>query len=331
MDLREDQLVEAIAEVLAGPGPEVLVGVGDDAAVVAAAGGPLVLTTDMLVEGVHFDRALISALDLGAKAVTAAVSDVAAMAASPRYALACLALPPAAEASWVVELYRGMRSACDRYGLWLVGGDLSRAERVVLAVSAVGEAPPGGGLLRSGARPGDRIVVTGALGGAAGGLLLAGRAGGAEASAAGRALLQAHRRPSARVGEARVLAGAGATAMMDVSDGLALDLWRLCRASGVGARVALEAVPVAAPLRELAPVLAVDPLELALSGGEDYELLATLPAEAVEPARSELGERFAVPLAEVGVVVEGEGLVAVDAEGGEGPLEPRGWDHFGGN
>ena len=189
-------------------------------------------------------------------------------------------------------------------------------------------------MTRAGARPGDRVVVTGSLGAAAGGLRLARlgspEAGGAAASAAGRALLAAHLRPKARVGEAVALARAGATAMIDVSDGLALDLWRLCRASGVGARISLPHVPVAPALFELAGILGADPLELALGGGEDYELLATLPPGAIGAARAELGATFGVSLAEIGSIIEGGGCTAVDAEGRERALEPVGWDHFAG-
>ena len=334
MEPAEDRLVAAIARVLSEPGPGVRVGVGDDAAVVASPRGELLLTTDLLVEGVHFDRSRTAARDLGWKAVAVNVSDVAAMAGSPRYAVVGLALPVDVGEPWVVELYGGMRAACDEHALWLVGGDLSRADRVVISVAVAGEVPPGGAVTRAGARPGDRVVVTGSLGAAAGGLRLTRlgppEAGGAAASAAGRALLAAHLRPKARVGEAVALARAGATAMIDVSDGLALDLWRLCRASGVGARISLPHVPVAPALFELAGILGADPLELALGGGEDYELLATLPPGAIGAARAELGATFGVSLAEIGSIIEGGGCTAVDAEGRERALEPVGWDHFAG-
>jgi len=142
-----------------------------------------------------------------------------------------------------------------------------------------------------------------------------------------RDLLAVHYRPVARVGEAMTLAMSGATAMMDISDGLAKDLSRLCVESGVGARLELARVPVSPSLAHLAEALGLDELELALSGGEDYELLAAMPAEAVEGARRELSEVFGVSLTEVGEITP-EGLVAVDAGGTERPLEPRGWDHF---
>lgn len=330
----EDDLLAAIRRVLSGDQPGVVVGVGDDAAVVEAAsrGAAVILTADMLVEGVHFDRRLSSPRELGYKAVVVNVSDVAAMAGSPRHALASVALSPEVDAAWVMELYGGMREACGEYALSLVGGDLSRAEAVVLAMTVTGEVERGRAVLRAGARPGDRVVVTGALGAAAGGLELArapaARVGAALASDWGRELLRAHARPVARVGEGQSLAQAGATAMMDVSDGLALDLSRLCAAGRVGARVRLADVPVAPGLEPLARLLPVDPLELALSGGEDYELVATLPERAVAEARAMLAERYGASLAEVGEIVEGEGLVAVEPSGRERPLEPRGWDHF---
>jgi thiamine-monophosphate kinase len=173
--------------------------------------------------------------------------------------------------------------------------------------------------------------VTGSLGAAAGGLLLA-RAGHPAATTPwGRALLEAQFRPAARVGEGATLGQCGATAMMDISDGLSLDLSRLCAESAVGARVHLSSVPVAPELRELAGVVTVDPIELALSGGEDYELLATIDPAALDTAREKLAERFGVALTDVGEITTEDGLVAIGADGAEGPLQPTGWDHFGGS
>jgi thiamine-monophosphate kinase len=319
MDVSEEELLAAIRRVLAGAGPEIRVGPGDDAAVIGvSAGAELLVTTDVLVEGVHFDRALSAARDLGYKAIVASVSDVAAMAGSPRAAVCALALRDEVSASWAVELLGGMRDACSEHALWLVGGDLSRGPAVTIAVTVTGEVAPGAAVLRSGASPGDVLVVTGALGASAAGLRVA--RGGSVASALDRELLRAHFRPTARVGEARVLARHGATAMIDLSDGLALDLSRVCRASRVGARVRLVDVPVAD---------GATPGE-ALGGGEDYELLAALPRGAVDGARAELRDAFGVSLAAIGDIIDGEGLVAVEADGAERPLEPEGWDHFGG-
>ena len=332
MELTEDELIAAITRLLSGSQPGVVVGVGDDAAVIEPGRGQQVLTTDLLIEGVHFERASISPRDLGAKAVTVNVSDIAAMGGSPRAALAGIGLAPDVEAAWVMELYGGMRDACAEYALSLVGGDTNRADLVVVSVTLVGEVSPGRAVTRSAARIGDAIVVTGALGAAAGGLALS-RAQPAAMTAAlsspwGRALLDALARPVARVGEGQTLAQSGAHAMMDLSDGLAKDLSRLCLASGVGARVELVTVPVAEPLRAGAASLGVDALELALGGGEDYELVATLDPTDAEAARRVLDERFGVTLTTVGTIIEGEGLVAVGDDGRETPFGSKGWDHF---
>jgi thiamine-monophosphate kinase len=212
-----------------------------------------------------------------------------------------------------------------------VGGDTNRANAVVIAVAVVGEVGSGHAVTRSGARPGDIVVVTGSLGAAAGGFLLSrihpAKLLQALAEPWGRELLDAQARPVARVGEGQTLAQAGATAMMDLSDGLGKDLSRLCAASGVGTRLELARVPVAAAVRHAAEFLEVDPQELALAGGEDYELLATIDLTNLSRARGYLRERFGVTLTDVGVIID-EGLVAVDAEGRESALEPKGWDHF---
>lgn len=334
MELSEDGLVAAIRTVLSGETSGVIVGLGDDAAVVEPGTGSSVLTTDLLVDGVHFERGSTSARDLGAKAIAVNVSDIAAMGASPRYALASLALPSDIEAAWVVELYGGMRAACDEYALALVGGDLSRAERLVISVVVLGEVSRGRAVTREGARAGDAIVVTGSLGAAAAGLALS-RAPAPVLLAAlsagwARELLDALARPAARVGEGVTLAQCGATAMMDLSDGLAKDLSRLCIASGVGARVRLADVPIPEAVRAAAEAFAVDPLDLAISGGEDYELLATIAPTEVDGARERLRDRFGLALTQVGDIVEGQGLVAVDAHGAESTMEPKGWDHFAG-
>jgi thiamine-monophosphate kinase len=229
----------------------------------------------------------------------------------------------------VVDLYGGIREAAQDYGMSVVGGDTSRADRIVVAVTVTGEVARGRAVTRAGARPGDRIVVTGALGGAAGGLRLA-RSGewAAVGSDWGRELVAVHLRPTARVGEGQTLAGAGATAMIDVSDGLAKDLGRLCAESGVGASVEISEIPIAAGLERLRAVIGSEPLQLALGGGEDYELLATIRPESVEGATASLRDRFGTRLTDIGVIREAAGLVAIAADGTEAPLEPTGWDHF---
>jgi thiamine-monophosphate kinase len=329
----EDELIAIMRKLLADDAPGVRLGPGDDAALVDFGSHVGVLTADMMVEGVHFERLTTSPHDLGYKALATCVSDVAAMGGSPRYALVSLALPVDVELPWIVELYGGLRDAAGEYAMSVVGGDTSRAEAVVISVAVAGEVAMNGAVTRSGARPGDRIVVTGVLGAAAGGLRLAQApphdVAAAAASEWGRELLAAHSRPIARVGEGQTLAQSGATAMIDVSDGLALDLSRLCRESGVGAVLRLADVPVARGLEELLATLPdADPMELALHGGEDYELLATIPPEVVASAAAKLRERFGTPLTEIGEVRLAPGLFGIGEDGNERPLEPRGWDHF---
>jgi thiamine-monophosphate kinase len=327
----EDQLVAAIRRVLSGDAPGVVISVGDDAAVVEGGRHQQVLTTDMLVEGVHFELETTSAHDLGFKAIVVNVSDVAAMGGSPRYGLASVGVSDAIEAPWIMELYGGMLEAADEYAMSLVGGDTSRADRLIVSVTVVGEVATGRAVTRAGARPGDRLVVTGSLGTAAGGLRLAQEQPEEVMEILGtdwaRTLVQSLERPVARVGEGQALAQAGATAMMDLSDGLALDLSRLCRESAVGATVRAADIPAAAQLRELAGAQGVDPLELALHGGEDYELLATIPPEVFERVEAAIGERFGTALTDIGEITEGS-LVLETADGGQAPLEPKGWDHF---
>ena len=331
MELSELDLVRGIRRVLSGDAPGVVIAVGDDAAVVEPGRHHGVLTADMLVEGVHFELGSTAPHDLGHKAVSVNVSDVAAMGGSPRYGLISLGLSDAIEAAWVMELYGGMREAADEYGMSLVGGDTSRAGRAVVSVTVYGEVAEGMAVTRSGARPGDALVVTGTLGGSAGGLRIARDAARHHTEALstewGRSLLAVHERPRARVGEGQALAAAGAHAMIDVSDGLAIDLGRLCEESGVGARITIPDIPFAPGLVDLAEGTDVDPVDLALHGGEDYELLAALPPGDVDEARRTVVERFGTRLTEIGAVVEGAGLVAVRGDLEE-PLEPRGWDHF---
>ena len=316
MDISEDELITAIGRVLSGTGPDVLVPVGDDAAVVRGGTGDLVLTTDALVEGTHFDRATSTPHDIGYKAISVSLSDIAAMAASPRYALCALTLSDDVDAGWAMELFGGMREASDEFACTLVGGNLARGSEVTVVITLTGEVARGAAVRRDGAGPGDVVVVTGALGGAAAGRRLARR--GAPWTEDELDAIRRHERPAPRVGEAPVLARNGATAMIDVSDGLTRDLVRICEASGVGVRLDLAKVPghPAAAGGE------------ALGGGEDYELLATIPSgAAVANAARELADVFATPLTAIGTIAA-EGLQTIDDAGVTRPLEPSGWDHF---
>lgn len=330
--LGEDELVDMMRKLLGGDAPGVVLGPGDDAALVDLGAHLGILTADMLVEGVHFRRHDSAPNDVGYKALAVNVSDVAAMGGSPRYALVSLGIPSDVDPSWVVELYGGLRDCAAEHAMAVVGGDTSRSDVIVVSVAVTGEVARGGAVTRAGARAGDRIVVTGALGAAAGGLRLAEAeahdVARAVATEWGRSLLASLSRPVARVGEGHTLAQAGATAMIDVSDGLLKDLARLCAASGVRGVVVLDHVPVAPELGELATVFPLEPRDLALGGGEDYELVAALPPAAVEQAAHNVKERFGTPLTDIGEIREGSGIGGVERAGTERTLDARGWDHF---
>jgi thiamine-monophosphate kinase len=337
-DLTEDALIARIAARIGGP-PRGELWSGDDAAVVTAPGPRLLFTTDLMTEGVDFDLAYASGHDVGWKAVAVNVSDIAAMGGRPTRAVATLALRPDVPVAFVDALADGMLQAAEGWGVAVVGGDISRAREISLGVALVGE-PGEPTVTRGGARRGDAICVTGALGGAAGGLIALRRGmagpGPTEGHSFSRALSDAlgrlaarHLRPNARPDEGRAIAAAGATAMIDVSDGLALDLHRLLEASGAGCAVAPAAVPVDADLELLAGAITddtVDPETLALTGGEDFELLFTIGRGSLEAARTSLGD-LGCEMTVLGEVTDGARWIG---ERDLGEWKEAGWDHLRG-
>ena len=307
---------------------------GDDTAAWQTGPATELFTTDTMVEGVHFTRATTPWRDLGWKCIASNVSDIAAMGGSPLYALITLGLPPETEMDDLEQLYRGMLEIGAKYGVAVIGGDMVKSPVVFITVALTG-VHPGSPMLRSAARPGDQIGVTGYLGGSGGGLRLMldyglveeGRVSnpplrGISAEAA-EYLRQCHRRPEPAVAEGRILHGAGVAVAMDVSDGLADDLSKLCRASGLSARLHADQVPAHPLLKQAFPD---DYLDLALNGGEDYLLLFTATPEVMERVMPLLSEGAAV----VGEITPGEpGLVSVVDQSGAETLAGRGgWDHF---
>ena len=293
--------IERVRRLLPGP-PQGDTWIGDDAAVVASPGGTLLLTADAVVGGVHADLALMGLDDVGWKALSAAVSDVAAMGGTPAYALVTVSGPPSTD---VELLYGGIAEAVDAYACPVVGGDLSQGSQLVVSVSVLGHTGRQPPVLRSGARPGDTIYVTGPLGASAAGLRLL-RAGGADPA---DPRVHAHRRPRARLPEGRAAAAGGAGAMVDVSDGLAADVRHLAEASKVG--VVLDAVPVADGAS----------MDEALGGGEDYELVFSAADDVrVTTSFSRSGLRPPVPIGRCSADPD-ERLLGLE------PLPVAGWEH----
>ena len=299
--MRETDLIDAIRKLSASKIHRGLMtkGIGDDCAVMRPRPGEdLVFTTDFLLEGRHFEQSTHSAADIGHKALTRSLSDLAAMGSEPAFCLVSLAVPRELTARWVKSFYTGLLALGSEYKLALAGGDLAQFEKIVIDVMCCGHVPRGRALLRSGAKPGDSIFVTGELGASAHGL--ATRRGPS---------WHRHLRPQPRVAAGLALRRLGVTAAIDLSDGLSLDLARLCRESKVCAEVD-GPLPLARGATE----------DEALHGGEDYELLFTAPSRNEIPAY--LGP---LPITRIGRIVRGNaGLVRLNGM----PLKPAGFDHF---
>lgn len=290
----EFELLALLRERLPAAGPQVHLGSGDDAAVTVP-GGAVATSVDALVEGVHFRRESATLRQIGRKAISTALSDLAAMGATPGEAYVWLGAPESLDEAGLLEVGEGLAAVAAETGTTVAGGDLTRAPVLSLAVTVTGHAPDADDFVtRGGARPGDTMVVTGDLGGAAAGLVLL--EGSTAALADGKGLdtatadaLRARQLdPTPRLAAGRALAASGATAMIDISDGLAGDAGHVAVASGALLVIDADALLVAPGVAEVAAAAGRDPLELAAAGGEDYELLAALPADALAPAREAL-------------------------------------------
>jgi thiamine-monophosphate kinase len=318
---REFDLVRAFLAGEGSAGPSVRVGPGDDCAVVTGDG--IALSSDMAVEGVHFRRDWSSPEAIGYRAATAALSDLAAMAARPIGLLASLAVPEGDAGDFAERVMAGVRAAARDAGVALLGGDLVRSPgTLVLDVTVVGEAPRP--VLRSGARPGDEVWVTGRLGGAA--AVVAALARGDDPT---ERLREPFDRPVARVREALWLAERGIpAAMLDLSDGLVSDLGHLAAAGEVAIRADLDAVPVHPAAWEMADE--EEARHLAAAGGEDYELCLVARPGAVAPVADAFGARFGIPITRVGRVVAGRGVAWLRG-GTEIPHPEPTFRHFSGD
>jgi thiamine-monophosphate kinase len=305
-DAGEFGLIEALTGIF-GQGEDVLVGPGDDAAVLRVRKGHVVVSTDLMVEGRHFRRDWAGAADVGHRAAAQNLSDVNAMGGRATSLTIGLAAPADLPAQWALDFARGFAAECELVGASVVGGDLSRADQVVIAVTVLGActvAP----VVRSGAQPGDALALFGRQGWAAGGMAVLGRG-----FRSPRVLVEAYRRPEPPYDAGQVAAEAGATAMIDVSDGLLADAGHIATASGVAIDVRRDAFDVPEPLQAVGAALGADPIQFILGGGDDHALLATFPEGAVP-------DGWLV----VGVVTAGSG---VTVDGGEYD-GPTGWTHF---
>ncbi|BCB82154.1 thiamine-phosphate kinase [Phytohabitans flavus] len=290
-------------------GQSTLLGPGDDAAVVRAADGRVVASTDVLVEGRHFRRDWCTAQDVGHRAAAANLADIAAMGATPTALLVGLCVPTNLDARWAEELSDGLGAEAALVGAAVVGGDMSGSPTLTIAVTALGDLGGLAPVVRTGARPGDVVAMCGRLGYAAAGYTVLSRG-----FRTPKVLVDAYRRPEVPYSAGPEAAGLGATAMIDVSDGLLADIGHVAKGSGVAVDLRRDAFEVPRQMRDAAHALGVDPYTWVLAGGEDHALVATFPPGLALPPRWRV----------VGVVREGSG-VTVDGRPFRGPT---GWQHF---
>jgi thiamine-monophosphate kinase len=318
-DIGEREVVSYIRKYFPAGTAQVPVGIGDDAAAVRSPSG-ILLTNDLLVEDHDFLMGLHPPRLLGRKSLNVNLSDIAAMGGSPLYAVLGMGLPGETDFGWLKEFLAGFRSAARDGGAVLVGGDLSEAGSVLISVTVVGKGKAV--VRRKGARPGDSVFVSGTLGDAAEGLRLVKEGFQPKKGQAENHLLKAFLDPSPRLTLGSALAGTSlASAMIDVSDGLAADLAHICEESGVGAEIETGKLPLSKALRRLSR----DPLASALYGGEDFELLFTVRPKSLSRLRR-LEKRFR--LTRIGRIVKGKGILAVDSEGAKTGLKAGGFEHF---
>ena len=326
-ELGEFGLIDLLAEIAGGSQStarqQLIAGIGDDAAAWRNQEAVQLASVDSLIEGIHFKLDMTSWRELGWKALAVSLSDIAAMGGIPRYTLVSLALPGQTMVEDVADLYRGMIELTDMFGVVIAGGDSSSAPLVILNTTVFGSAAgkENNILTRSAAIAGDKIAVSGYLGGAAGGLAMLGS--GMDLNQKDSAVLrQAFLHPQPRVNEGQLLLKQGVKAAIDISDGLIADLEHICQASGVGARIEIERLPLHPAVKA---VFGSKALEMALAGGEDYELLFTAAAEIIERAAS----MIACPITVIGEITgDGGRLELIDASGK--PYKPAsgGWQHF---
>jgi len=330
--LGEFGLIALLRETLKPANPEVVKGIGDDAAILRPkAGHDWVLTTDMLVEGRHFNLKTTHPWALGAKSISVNLSDCAAMGARPFAAVVSLGIPGKFPVGAVRAFYSGMKAWAGNFGVDIVGGDTVSSDKMVVNVAVLGEVKRGKALTRSGAVNGDALLVTGTLGDSGAGLHSLTHPGKKAASV--RPMLEKrHLTPLPRFVVGNFLSAAGlATSCIDVSDGLSSEVNHLASESHLGAEVHEEAVPLSASLEHYCVELKKDPLRFALDGGEDYELLFTVPVKRLGEALRRIPGETGCPVTAIGrMTAASGGVVLIGGKGSRKPLGRGGFDHFGG-
>ena len=332
-ELGEFGLINRLASLLPVPGIPVVKGIGDDCAVYDMGNHRYgVVTADMLVEDVHFSRTFASAVDIGWRAMACNLSDVASMSAIPRMAVISLGLPGNTPVEWVEDLYRGMQECAGRDACVIVGGDTATSEKILINITVLGDTEQEHISYRAGAKVGHKIIVTGDLGASGAGLWVLMNPSVPVPFETDYIRLR-HLRPEPRV-QAGLWFGqqSGHGALTDSSDGLARDLLNLSEQSKVGFRIYTDKIPIHHQTRDVCRLSGVEPLMMALNGGEDYELVMTAPGDVAEQWASFLTQQFNVPATVIGDVCGSEsGIALIYPDGHEEPLHTVGYQHFSGD
>ncbi len=336
MDVREIGefgLISRLTRDLKGNGDRVVHGVGDDTAVLDVGGSSLLLATcDVQIEGIHFTRSGFSPEQIGYRVAAVNLSDIAAMGGTPTFALVSLALPSSTEVEFLEGIYCGLREGLEKWGVRIVGGNTAELpELITIDVTLLGDVTRENLLLRSGAKPGDVVCVTGDLGASAAGLKLLQDPSISISEASRNEALSAHRAPTPRVAEGKYLGGmAGVAACIDVSDGLHGDAAHIAAKCGVSVYVDMEKVPISPAASHVADVTGIDADLLVLRGGEDYQLLFTVRPEAVESVLTGLEQETGTSAVIIGEIRGGPAAILVERAGQPIDLPDGAFDHFSG-
>lgn len=329
-NLGEFGFIDKLRESLKSKNPAVKLGIGDDAAIFKpTAGHELIFTTDMLVEGRHFDFKFITPWQLGAKTMAVNISDCAAMGARPTVAVVSLGVPKDYPVADLESFYDGMKSWGESFGAQIVGGDTVGSDKFVVNIAMIGEVEAGRALTRGGAKVGDALFVTGTLGDSSAGLHSL-QHPSAKTQEIASLLVKRHLTPLPRFTVGRELSSKRlATSAIDISDGLSSEVHHLCEGSGLGAEVHEEALPLSPSLLQYCEAKSLDPLDFALGGGEDYELLFTVPLNRIAEALQKLPAETGVAVKSIGrMVPKAKGVSFITRKGQKIPLIAKGFDHF---
>lgn len=322
-ELGEFGLIEMISQLIGTPAKDkIVLGIGDDATAWRSDSGVEFATIDTLIENVHFTLDTITYQELGWKSLAVNVSDIAAMGGVPLYALVSLGLPSNTDVDEIKRLYEGMLELANECGITIAGGDVVKAPQIVISISVTGKASGDSILKRSAAQPGDQIAVTGYLGTSAAGLKMLFEKSKFDEETTSL-LRKAHQQPQPRVLEGLTLVKSGVKSAIDLSDGLMSDLGHICEMSGVGANINIDDVPIHHVVKDCFKESAI---ELALSGGEDYELLFTAKPEIIDKVK----QLMTIPITVIGdIISEHAGnMMLLNANGSMFNLEKEGWNHF---